>query len=48
MWSTTIIGTAICHGIGTTIGFTVGLVSSILVDIFLGGWIANLIDNNVK
>ena len=48
MWATTTIGTAICPGIGTAIGFTVGLVGSILVDIFLGGWIADWINNNVK
>jgi hypothetical protein len=32
----------------TAIGFTVGLIGSILVDIFLGRWIADWIDNNVK
>ncbi|MGM9899285.1 MAG: RHS repeat-associated core domain-containing protein [Bacilli bacterium] len=48
MWATTTIGTAICPGIGTAIGFTVGLFGSILVDILLGGWIADWIDNNVK
>ena len=45
---TTTIGTEICPGLGTDIGFGVGLVGSVLVDIFLGGWIADWIDNNVK
>ena len=35
------IGIAICPGLGTAIGFTVGLVGSILGDIFLGEWIAD-------
>ena len=48
MWAATTIGTAICPGLGTGIGFAVGLVGSILVDIFLGGWIADWIDNNIK
>lgn len=48
MWATTSIGTAIYPGIGTAIGFGVGLVGSILVDIFLGGWVADWIDNNIK
>ena len=48
MWASTTIGTAICPGIGTAIGFAIGLVGSILVDIFLGGWIADLIDDNIK
>ena len=48
MWATTTIGTVICPGLGTAIGFGVGLVGSVLVDIFLGGWIADWIDNNVK
>ncbi|MBQ9121101.1 MAG: hypothetical protein IJY12_01910, partial [Clostridia bacterium] len=47
MWAATTIGTAICPGIGSAIGFTVGLVGAILVDIFLGGWIADLIDENI-
>ena len=48
MWLTTTIGTIICPGLGTAIGFAIGLVGSILVDFFLGGWIADQIDNNIK
>ena len=33
---------------GTAIGFGVGLIGSILIDIFLGGWIVDLIDSNIK
>lgn len=48
MWASTTIGTAICPGIGTAIGFTVGLVGSIFVDIFLGARLADWIDENIK
>lgn len=48
MWSATTIGTAISPGLGTAIGFTVGIIASILTDIFFGRWIADLIDNYVK
>jgi hypothetical protein len=48
MWATTSIGTAIYPGIGTAIGFTVGLVTSIIVDFVLGELIANCIDDNIK
>ena len=48
MWATTTVGTAICPGLGTGIGFAVGLFGSILVDIILGGWISDRIDENIK
>ena len=48
MWATTTIGTAICPGLGTAIGFGVGLIGSILLDIWLGNEIADWIDNNIK
>lgn len=48
MWSATTTGTAIRPGLGTTIGFTVGIIASILTDIFFGRWIADRIDNYVK
>ena len=47
MWAATTIGTAISPGIGTAIGFTVGLIGSISVDYFLGGWIADRIDEKI-
>lgn len=48
MWATTTIGTAICPGLGTAIGFGVGLIGSILLDIWLGNKIEDWIDNNIK
>ena len=45
MWSTTAIGTAICPGLGTAIGFTVGLGISLFVDWKLGELISNWIDS---
>ena len=48
MWATTTIGTVICPGLGTAIGFGVGLIGSILLDIWLGNKIADWIDNNIK
>ena len=40
--------TAICPGLGTAIGFGVGLIGSILLDIWLGNKIEDWIDNNIK
>ncbi len=48
MLVTTTIGTAICPGLGTAIGFGFGLIGSILLDIWLGNEISNWIDNNIK
>jgi hypothetical protein len=45
MWSTTAIGTAICPGLGTAIGFTVGLGISLFVDWKLGELISDWIDS---
>ena len=44
MWSFTTLGTAICPGLGTGIGFASGLVLSILVDILLGEKLNRWID----
>lgn len=48
VWLTTTIGTAICPGVGTGIGFVVGLLASIVVDYFLGKVISQWIDENIK
>ncbi len=45
MWGLTTLGTLICPGIGTAIGFTVGLVMSIYIDLKLGKWISDWIDS---
>ena len=45
MWSTTVIGTSICTGLGTAIGFTVGLGISLFLDWKLGELISDWIDS---
>ena len=45
MWGCTTIGTAICPGLGTGIGFAVGLVASVAVDIWLGNVLSKWIDS---
>ena len=45
MWACTTVGTAFSPGLGTAIGFVVGLAASLAVDWILGNWIADWIDS---
>lgn len=45
MWLTTTIGTIICPGLGTAIGFAIGLGLSLFIDWKLGEKISNWIDS---
>ena len=45
MWLTTTIGTALCPGLGTAIGFTVGLAASLFFDWHVGEKVSNWIDS---
>ena len=48
MYGATALGSAICPGVGTVVGFVVGGIVCIFVDIFAGNWIDDLIDRIAK
>jgi RHS repeat-associated protein len=48
MYGATALGSSICPGVGTVVGFVVGGVACIVVDIFVGNWLADLIDKIAK
>ena len=48
MYGATALGSAICPGVGTVVGFVVGGVVCILVDIFASNWLDDLIDKIAK
>ncbi len=48
LYGATTIGTAICPGVGTVVGFVVGGVVCIFADIFAGNWLDELINSIAK
>ncbi len=48
MYGATALGSAICPGAGTVVGFVVGGVVCIVVDIFVGNWLDDLTDKIAK
>ena len=48
MRGATALGSAICPGVGTVVGFVVGGVACIVVDVLFSGWLDELIDKIAK
>ena len=48
LYGATALGSAICPGVGTVVGFVAGGVVCVFVDIFVSNWIGDLIDKIAK
>ena len=48
MRGATALGSAICPGVGTIVGFVVGGGVCVLIDTFVSGWLDDLIDSIAK